>query len=195
MDDFITHLMEQGQGSTAPPPATNQTMESLPRFKVDKALADGGKECTVCKEGFHINEDAIRLPCTHELYIIPFLKLIFSHEDCILPWLKINGSCPVCRHTLNGSSEDTQGSSSNNTRSPPNDTRSASSSTSSRQQQPEGSSGSSWPFLNFFNIGSGNGGTSRGSGNPGTSAPGGSGGGDQSWRGRHNSMPPEEDLD
>lgn len=68
MDDIVTQLMEQGQGSTAPPPATNNTLESLPRFKVDKTLADGEKECTVCKDNFTINEDVVRLPCLHVLY-------------------------------------------------------------------------------------------------------------------------------
>ena len=65
MDDLITQLMEQGQGSTAPPPATNQTIDALPRFKADKALVDGKKECTVCKDGFTLNENIIRLPCLH----------------------------------------------------------------------------------------------------------------------------------
>ena len=67
MDDVITQLMEQGQGSTAPPPATNDAMESLPRFKADKALVDGGKECTVCKDNFSLGEDVVRLPCLHVL--------------------------------------------------------------------------------------------------------------------------------
>jgi hypothetical protein len=67
MDDVITQLMEQGQGSTAPPPATNDAMESLPRYKADKALVDGGKECTVCKDNFSLGEDVVRLPCLHIL--------------------------------------------------------------------------------------------------------------------------------
>ena len=67
MDDVITQLMEQGQGSTAPPPATNDAMDSLPRFKADKALVDGGKECTVCKDNFSLGEDVVRLPCLHVL--------------------------------------------------------------------------------------------------------------------------------
>jgi hypothetical protein len=68
MDDLITQLMEQGQGSTAPPPATNDAIESLPRYKADKTLVDGEKECTVCKDMFAVNEDVVRLPCLHVLY-------------------------------------------------------------------------------------------------------------------------------
>ena len=72
MDDVISQLMEQGQGSTAPPPASTQTIDSLPRFKADKSLVDGGKECTVCKDNFNLNEEVMRLPCLHVLYYPPF---------------------------------------------------------------------------------------------------------------------------
>jgi hypothetical protein len=68
MDDIISQLMEQGQGSTAPPPASTQTIDSLPRFKADISLVDGGKECTVCKDNFNLNEEVMRLPCLHVLY-------------------------------------------------------------------------------------------------------------------------------
>ena len=112
-------------------------------------------------------------------------KLIISHEECILPWLKINGSCPVCRHSLNGSPQgDTPANPPDNTRSPPS------------SSQPPEPPGSSWSISNLLSFGGGparRGGSSS-SGNPGTSASGGGGGYTQSWRGY--SMPPdEEDLD
>jgi hypothetical protein len=68
MDDVITQLMEQANVSTAPPPASTDAMDSLPRNKADKALVEGGKECTVCKELFSVGEDVVPLPCTHILY-------------------------------------------------------------------------------------------------------------------------------
>jgi len=71
MDDFITQFMDQNQTSTAPPPATSQTLDSLPRFKADQAIVDGGSECTVCKDGFNLGDEAIRLPCLHVLYSNP----------------------------------------------------------------------------------------------------------------------------
>jgi len=69
MDDLITQLMEQGHASTAPPPASTDAIDSLPRFKADKSLVnEEGKECTVCKDNFNIGEDVVRLPCLHVLY-------------------------------------------------------------------------------------------------------------------------------
>jgi len=96
-----------------------------------------------------------------------------------MPWLKINGSCPVCRHTLN---TDSQNSSSQN------DNRSPLSGSPPRQSG--GSSGSGWSITGFFsNFGANRGSTSGTSGNrnPGTPSEGNRRGSD--------TMPPEEDLD
>ena len=71
MDDVITQLMEQANNSSAPPPATVDAMNSLSRKKADKALVDGGSECTVCKDSFSMGENVIPLPCTHTLYYRP----------------------------------------------------------------------------------------------------------------------------
>jgi E3 ubiquitin-protein ligase RNF115/126 len=45
-------------------------------------------------EDFNLNDEAKRLPCKH-----------YFHESCINEWLKLHGTCPVCRKNLNG--EDT----------------------------------------------------------------------------------------
>jgi len=41
-------------------------------------------------EDFQITETVRRLPCVH-----------IYHENCIVPWLELHGTCPVCRKTLN----------------------------------------------------------------------------------------------
>lgn len=46
--------------------------------------SDNQIDCSVCKEDFVLEESVIELPCMH-LY----------HDDCINPWLKVNGTCPV----------------------------------------------------------------------------------------------------
>ena len=51
-------------------------------------------QCAVCMEEFALNETAKQLPCKH-LY----------HNTCIVQWLKLHATCPVCRTNINGISE------------------------------------------------------------------------------------------
>lgn len=45
--------------------------------------------CAVCKDQFLLDMQVKMLPCKH-----------MYHSDCILPWLEMNNSCPVCRFQL-----------------------------------------------------------------------------------------------
>ena len=45
-------------------------------------------ECVICMEGY-IDTVAKQMPCQH----------VF-HGECVEKWLKINGSCPVCRFNM-----------------------------------------------------------------------------------------------
>ncbi|XP_062222125.1 E3 ubiquitin-protein ligase CIP8-like [Phragmites australis] len=71
-------------------PAAKAAVEGLPTVVVAEAdAARGDAQCAVCKDGVEAGERARRLPCAH-LY----------HDGCILPWLAIRNTCPLCRHEL-----------------------------------------------------------------------------------------------
>lgn len=50
---------------------------------------DDGKRCAVCLEDFEREESVMLTPCNH-----------MFHQDCIVPWVKSNGQCPVCRFSI-----------------------------------------------------------------------------------------------
>jgi len=73
------------------PPTASLAIEELDLIVFDeRALRKYAKEeCSVCVVGFKLEDEAYKLPCKH----------IF-HNDCLLPWLKMNNTCPNCRHQL-----------------------------------------------------------------------------------------------
>ncbi|XP_066382309.1 E3 ubiquitin-protein ligase RDUF2-like [Miscanthus floridulus] len=67
------------------PPASKAAVESMPSVTV----AGGGAHCAVCQEAFEPGAAGREMPCKH-----------VYHQDCILPWLSLRNSCPVCRQEL-----------------------------------------------------------------------------------------------
>ncbi|CAN6326412.1 unnamed protein product [Urochloa humidicola] len=71
------------------PPASKAAVESMPVVAVDAARVAAESHCAVCKEPFELGAEAREMPCSH-----------IYHADCILPWLALRNSCPVCRHEM-----------------------------------------------------------------------------------------------
>ncbi|XP_048583731.1 E3 ubiquitin-protein ligase RNF115 [Nematostella vectensis] len=88
LDSIITQLLNQLEGA-GPPPAENDKIENLPKVKVTQSLIDSRTECAVCQEQLKLHEEVLMLPCNHHY-----------HKDCIIPWLKMHDSCPICRLSL-----------------------------------------------------------------------------------------------
>ncbi|CAA0828327.1 RING/U-box superfamily protein [Striga hermonthica] len=92
-DAVFGQLAENESSMKGSPPAAKSVVENLPSAVLTKEEIeennDNGKVCAVCKDEFAAGDKGTELPCFH-LY----------HGDCIVPWLGIRNTCPVCRYEL-----------------------------------------------------------------------------------------------
>lgn len=87
--DQLAQLEINGVARLDHPPASKSAIESMPIVKIVASHVSIESHCAVCKEPFVLDAEAREMPCKH-----------IYHGDCILPWLSIRNSCPVCRHQL-----------------------------------------------------------------------------------------------
>lgn len=96
MQRFADGLLQSGRHGS--PPASKAAVAAMPTLKISKQSMesmDGGgldeelNQCAVCKEAFEIGGEVREMPCKH-----------FYHSNCILPWLELHSSCPLCRHEM-----------------------------------------------------------------------------------------------
>lgn len=90
-DLLIQQLIEGGDaGRHGSAPASKAAVEAMPTVIISKqSLEADDVYCAVCKEVFEIGGEAREMPCKH-----------IYHSDCILPWLALHNSCPMCRHEM-----------------------------------------------------------------------------------------------
>ncbi|KAI4328451.1 hypothetical protein L6164_020805 [Bauhinia variegata] len=68
------------------PPASKESIDDMPSVEIGEG-EDG--ECVICLEEWEAGGVAKEMPCKHKF-----------HPDCIVKWLGIHGSCPVCRYQM-----------------------------------------------------------------------------------------------
>ncbi|KAL3840525.1 hypothetical protein ACJIZ3_025116 [Penstemon smallii] len=89
-EQLIQQLAENDPNRYGTPPAAKSAVEALPSIKVDEDLMKSElAQCAVCKDDFEMGTVVKQMPCKH-----------VYHDECILPWLELHNSCPVCRHEL-----------------------------------------------------------------------------------------------
>ncbi|XP_058107688.1 E3 ubiquitin-protein ligase SIRP1-like isoform X2 [Magnolia sinica] len=142
LDLLLQHLAENDSTRYGTPPARKEAVESMPNVKVGENL-----RCSVCLDDFELGSEAKEMPCKHKF-----------HSGCILPWLELHSSCPVCRFQMptDGSKDGNgSGNSSNRVESNANASSEERSGGSS-----EGGSGNGrrfwvpvpWPFNGLFSL-------------------------------------------
>lgn len=90
LDALMQQLSESEAGRQGTPPAKKDAVEALPTVEVCGGCnEDDAASCAVCLEDYASGERARELPCKHRF-----------HSHCIVPWLEIHSSCPVCRFQL-----------------------------------------------------------------------------------------------
>ncbi|OIS97430.1 PREDICTED: E3 ubiquitin-protein ligase RING1-like [Nicotiana attenuata] len=90
LEQLIQQLAENDPNRYGAPPAAKSAVAGLPDIKITvELLGSDSSQCAVCKDTFELGEDAKQMPCKH-----------IYHKDCILPWLELHNSCPVCRYEL-----------------------------------------------------------------------------------------------
>ncbi|PSN71544.1 hypothetical protein BS50DRAFT_285410 [Corynespora cassiicola Philippines] len=105
LDRIISQLMEQNATSNAPPPATQEAIDSLPRKPVTESMLgpEGRAECSICMDEVNLGEEVTELPCHH-----------WFHHQCVAAWLKEHDTCPHCRKGITKRDENKAGNNNDN---------------------------------------------------------------------------------
>ncbi|KAG6530423.1 hypothetical protein ZIOFF_012655 [Zingiber officinale] len=81
---LLQHLAESDPNFYGTPPAQKSAVEAMPTVKITENMS-----CSICLDDFEIGTQAREMPCKHKF-----------HGNCILPWLELHSSCPVCRFQM-----------------------------------------------------------------------------------------------
>ena len=90
LDLLLQHLSENDPNRYGTPPTHKDALDALPTLTIqeDEAEADA-IQCAVCLDECEVGSQVKEMPCKHKF-----------HTNCILPWLQLHSSCPVCRYQL-----------------------------------------------------------------------------------------------
>ena len=141
LDLLLQHLAENDPNRYGTPPAQKEAIEALPTVTIKDNL-----QCSVCLDDFEMGAEAKQMPCKHKF-----------HSGCILPWLELHSSCPVCMFQLpaDETKRDSDDGSRNSTNTPRESSESGQVSGEEGEGEGDGRSGNTrrssfWPFASLF---------------------------------------------
>ncbi|XP_017058579.1 E3 ubiquitin-protein ligase Iruka [Drosophila ficusphila] len=88
LDTIVTQMLNQMETS-GPPPLSAQRINEIPNVQISAEEVERKIQCSICWDDFKIDETVRKLPCSH-----------LFHENCIVPWLNLHSTCPICRKSL-----------------------------------------------------------------------------------------------
>uniref|UniRef100_A0A1J3J8S8 RING-type E3 ubiquitin transferase n=1 Tax=Noccaea caerulescens TaxID=107243 RepID=A0A1J3J8S8_NOCCA len=90
-DAVVSRMLDNDEyGVVGSPPASKSAVDRLPVVKItSEELSKGNMVCAICKDEIVAEERIKTLPCRH-----------YYHGECIVPWLGMRNTCPVCRYEL-----------------------------------------------------------------------------------------------
>ena len=93
---LLAQLFAQATGPREQP-ASKSFIDTLADATIGDAEVDSKLQCSVCLADFEKGEQNVcRVPCGH----------LFHKEQCLMPWLKSNSNCPVCRTKFQSQEEE-----------------------------------------------------------------------------------------
>ncbi|KAI8090305.1 uncharacterized protein B0P05DRAFT_577763 [Gilbertella persicaria] len=89
LDNLVSQLLEESQNDAkGPPPASKRFINTLPIVKQNTLNSE--ETCIICKDQLNTSEDVVtKMPCGH-----------YFDRDCIVPWLELHHTCPMCRYQV-----------------------------------------------------------------------------------------------
>ncbi|KAK2710067.1 hypothetical protein QYM36_013666 [Artemia franciscana] len=85
---IISDLFNQEEDN-GPPSMPTEKIQSLKTVKITEIEAYQDLQCSICFESYELQESVRKLPCNH-----------LFHSRCVVPWLELHGSCPLCCKTF-----------------------------------------------------------------------------------------------
>ncbi|KAB1217844.1 E3 ubiquitin-protein ligase RING1-like [Morella rubra] len=94
--DQLSRIELNGASRCDHAPASKSAIEAMPAIEIGDDHLTTESHCAVCIEQFRLGSEAREMPCKH-----------IYHPECILPWLSLRNSCPVCRYEVPSDTENT----------------------------------------------------------------------------------------